>query len=151
MTFTKPMRIEEGAERELLKEWEWDHDLVQLDSAAVRGANVLLDQIKQDAEMFLYADDANVTAQITLFGEYYLVFDITDDLKALAEDDMSNYGRLPWEFEFQDRRALSSLFKSIAAEIDNSIDKLRENGTLDQKLGMSYEEWAAAGKPPIPK
>lgn len=149
MTFTKP-KVDEGNERELLKDWEWGHDVTPLDKAALNGANVVLDQIKADASIFLYADNGDrIKATVNLFGDYFLVFDITEDLKELASEDDISQVRKVWECEIQDKKNLSDLFHSLGHAVDKVIEKIRANGTLDEQMGMSHEEWEAAGKPDI--
>jgi hypothetical protein len=143
MSLTRPERIEEGQERELLKEWDWDHDTRSLDSSAIRGANVLLDQIKSDAQLFLTADDGNaVECTVNLFGEYFLTFDITQELKELADSHLDwKDARKAWECELADRKALADMFKTIAADIEGRCEKARMKGTLDEQYGMGYDEW----------
>ncbi len=151
MSLTKPMRIEEGEEREILKEWEWDHDTAPMDQIAILGAETLLDQIKQDCVMFITADNGTIQGTVNPFGECYFVFDLTDQLKELPGSIDDIHTRKLWQSEIEDLRQIAKLFRSITDDIERRVATQEGRGALDDQIGMNYDEWEAAGQPPIPE
>jgi hypothetical protein len=141
---TKPSDFEEGDERDLLKDWTWENDTSALDAASVNGARVLLDQIKQDCQMYLVARNGTVEATVNLFGEYFVTFDITQDLTELTDQNFWRGGRKLWETEIAPQEMLADYFQSVADKIRSEAATERARGTLDAEHGMPYDEWIAS-------
>lgn len=144
---TRPIEIEEGNEREQLITWDWDHEefTADFDKVAAKAAATVLDQIKEEACLFLSASDdgTGVRATVNLFGDYFLTFDISDDLK-LMHEGISTLGlRKPWVAETTRQQNLAALLRSIADKIDCDVQESQADGTLDEEKGMSYSEWRA--------
>ena len=132
--FIRP-EIDEGNEREQFSTWEWGIDNIDrtpLEKAAIQGANVILDQIKSDAVMFVTPnspDKVNVT--INLFGDYYLCFDITEQLRGIQSDIYDiGFGRKPLQQEVDDMRKLADLFCSIGSDLLESAKRYEDEGVL---------------------
>lgn len=154
----RPTLIDEWDEREILKEWDWniaDAKLPSIESLvseiSVNAANVFLDQIKNElgVEVYINEDPYRIDLSVNLFGSYYAHFDITNALEKAALKSFNLGGRKMWISEFDPLRATANHLRLVADAIDARIAEEMKRGTLDQQMGMSYEEWIAAGKPDI--
>jgi hypothetical protein len=154
----KPSNIDEWDEREILKAWDWnvaDANLPSINTLvseiSTNAANVFLDQIRDEirANIYINEDPYRIDLSVNLFGGYFVHFDISDAISKAAFELFYVCGRKMWASELEPPKAAAHHLRLVADAIDARVAEEMKRGTLDEQMGMTYQEWEAAGKPDI--